>query len=79
MFVALDEVFEYDGMQLTAGKVPRHFWPCQNCALYGKCCEDFGKESFPECMAEQRRDSRDVVFFEYFPPTIKGTPRRRRE
>lgn len=79
MFVALEEVFEYDGVKLIAGKVPRKFWACQNCAMYGKCCTDYGLPGFPECRAEYRKDGRDVVFFEWFPPQLGGRQQRKKK
>lgn len=66
MFHAIDEIFDYGDKHLQVAKVPRKFWPCQNCALYNECCTCYGKPDFPECKSEDRQDRKDVVFFEYF-------------
>lgn len=63
MFNAIGDEFEYDGERLIVMNVPKTFWPCQNCMLYGKCCDNYGKPDFPECRAKTRQDKTDVVFF----------------
>ena len=76
-FYAIDEIFEYNGKQLQVSKVPRKFWPCQNCALYEECCMDYGRQEFPACKAKDRKDDKRGlrgVEIELVPKAEAGEP-----
>lgn len=64
IFVEKEASFEFDGKTYVCKQEPKHFWPCQSCALSEVCCERRSDPSFPECRKEHRQDRTPVVFFE---------------
>lgn len=78
IFVEKDASFEFNGRKYVCKQEPKHFWPCQSCALSEVCCEMRDSDNFPECRKEHRKDKTAVVFYEDTSRAPIRPPRSRR-